>query len=57
MSFLDHSYRRARPLLFGWLERVQVRIGSYGPDGAARKRDREEFEGDFGERNLRGSSL
>mmetsp|Transcript_12648 Transcript_12648/g.40319 ORF Transcript_12648/g.40319 Transcript_12648/m.40319 type:complete len:92 (+) Transcript_12648:1127-1402(+) len=42
------SYRRARPLLFGWLERVQVRIGSYGPDGAARKRDREEFEGDFG---------
>jgi len=43
------SYRRARPLLFGWLERVQVRIGSYGPDGAARKRDREEFEGDFGE--------
>ena len=35
---------------------MQVRIGSYGSAltartevGAARKRDREEFEGDFGE--------
>jgi len=33
--------------LLGWLERAQIRLGSYGPDGAARKRDREEFEGDF----------
>jgi len=24
-------------------------LGSYGQDGAARKRDREEFEGDFGQ--------
>ena len=39
---------RCRPLLYGWLERAQTRHGSYGPDGAARKRDREEFEGDFG---------
>ena len=32
---------------YGWLERAQTRLGSYGPDGAARQRDREEFEGDF----------
>ena len=42
------AYKRCRPLLYGWLERAQIRLGSYGPDGAARKRDREEFEGDFG---------
>ena len=43
------AYKRCRPLLYGWLERAQTSLGSYGPDGAARKRDREEFEGDFGE--------
>ena len=42
------AYKRCRPLLYGWLERAQTRLGSYGPDGAARQRDREEFEGDFG---------
>ena len=41
------AYKRCRPLLYGWLERAQTRLGSYGPDGAARQRDREEFEGDF----------
>jgi len=40
------AYKRCRPLLYGWLERAQTRLGSYGPDGAARQRDRE-FEGDF----------
>ena len=42
--------------LLGWLERAQIRLGSYGPDGAARKRDREEFEGDFGHGAAAGSS-
>ena len=42
--------------LLGWLERVNIRLGSYGPDGAARKRDREEFEGDFGHGAAAGSS-
>ena len=41
------AYRRCRPLLYGWLERAQLRLGAYGPDGAARRRDQEEFEGDF----------
>ena len=41
------AYKRCRPLLYGWLERAQTRLGSYGPDGAARQRDLEEFEGDF----------
>mmetsp|Transcript_43190 Transcript_43190/g.139221 ORF Transcript_43190/g.139221 Transcript_43190/m.139221 type:complete len:216 (-) Transcript_43190:74-721(-) len=40
------AYKRCRPLLYGWLERAQTRLGSYGPDGAARQRDLEEFEGD-----------
>ncbi|EOD34448.1 hypothetical protein EMIHUDRAFT_441274 [Emiliania huxleyi CCMP1516] len=40
------AYKRCRPQLYGWLERAQNRLGSYGPDGAARKRDREEFERD-----------
>ena len=44
---LPLAYKRCRPLLYGWLERAQARLGSYGPDGAARQRDREEFEGDF----------
>jgi hypothetical protein len=38
---------RCLPLLYAWLERAQTRLGSYGPDGAARKRDLEEFEADF----------
>jgi len=50
------AYKRCRPLLYGWLERAQTRLGSYGPDGAARKRDREEFEGDFGHGAAAGSS-
>ncbi|EOD37662.1 hypothetical protein EMIHUDRAFT_225242 [Emiliania huxleyi CCMP1516] len=29
-----------------------IRLGSYGPDGAARQRDREEFEGDFADPTL-----
>ena len=41
------AYQRCRPGLLGWLERVQIKLGSYGPDGAARKRDREAFERDF----------
>ena len=27
----------------------KIRLDAYGPDGAARQRDREEFEGDFAE--------
>ena len=46
------AYKRCRPLLYGWLERAQIRLGSYGPDGAARQRDREEFEGDFADPTL-----
>ena len=42
------AYKRCRPGLLGWLQRAQISLGAYGPDGAARKRDREEFEGDFG---------
>ena len=41
--------KRCRPGLLGWLERAQIRLDAYGPDGAARQRDREEFEGDFAE--------
>ena len=41
------AYKRCRPGLYGWLERANIRLGSYGPDGAARQRDREEFEADF----------
>ena len=41
------AHKRCRHLLYGWLERAQLRLGSYGANGAARKRDREEFEGDF----------
>ena len=41
------AHKRCRPGLLGWLERAQIRLGSYGPDGAARKRDREQFECDF----------
>mmetsp|Transcript_31766 Transcript_31766/g.93530 ORF Transcript_31766/g.93530 Transcript_31766/m.93530 type:complete len:145 (+) Transcript_31766:806-1240(+) len=41
------AYKRCRPFFFGWLERAQTRLGSYGPDGAARTRDRDEFEIDF----------
>jgi len=40
------AYKRCRAQLYGWLERAQNRLGAYGPDGAARKRDREEFERD-----------
>ena len=43
------AYKRCRPGLLGWLERAQIRLDAYGPDGAARQRDREEFEGDFAE--------
>jgi len=43
------AYKRSRPLLYAWLERAQMRLGAYGPDGAARKRDRKEFEIEFGE--------
>ena len=50
------AYKRCRPLLYGWLERAQTSLGSYGPDGAARKRDREEFEGDFAGDGAAGSS-
>ena len=42
------AYKRCRPLFYSWLERAQLRLNSYGEGGAARKRDREEFEGDFG---------
>ena len=48
------AYKRCRPLLYGWLERANTRLGSYGPDGAARKRDREEFEADFALATARG---
>ena len=41
------AYKRCRPGLVLWLERANIRLGSYGPDGAARQRDLEEFEGDF----------
>mmetsp|Transcript_36123 Transcript_36123/g.120927 ORF Transcript_36123/g.120927 Transcript_36123/m.120927 type:complete len:319 (-) Transcript_36123:251-1207(-) len=41
------AYKRCRPLFYSWLERAQLRLNSYGEGGAARKRDREEFEGDF----------
>ncbi|EOD30598.1 hypothetical protein EMIHUDRAFT_253684 [Emiliania huxleyi CCMP1516] len=41
------AYKRCRPLLLGWLERAQIRLDSYGLDGAARQRDREEFESEF----------
>ena len=41
------AYNRCRPLLYGWLERANIRLGSYGPDGAARQHDLEEFEADF----------
>ena len=41
------AYKRCRPLLYGWLERANIRLGSYGPDGAARQHDLEEFEADF----------
>jgi len=41
------AYKRCRPGLVGWMERANIRLGSYGPDGAARKRDREQFECDF----------
>ena len=40
------AYKRCRAQLYGWLERAQNRLGAYGPDGAARKRDREVFERD-----------
>ncbi|EOD19142.1 hypothetical protein EMIHUDRAFT_75525 [Emiliania huxleyi CCMP1516] len=40
------ALKRCRPQLYGWLERAQNRLGAYGPDGAARQRDREEFESD-----------
>lgn len=42
------AYKRCRPLLYGWLERAQLRLGAYGPNGVARKRDRDEFDRDFG---------
>ena len=48
------AYKRCRPLLYSWLERAQTRLGSYGPDGAARQRDRDEFEGDFASATARG---
>jgi len=41
------AYKRCRSGLLLWLERANIRLGSYGPEGAARKRDREEFECDF----------
>jgi len=41
------AYKRCRPLLLGWLERAQIQLDSYGLDGAARQRDREEFESEF----------
>ena len=44
---LKSLYKRCRPLFYSWLERAQLRLNSYGEGGAARKRDREEFEGDF----------
>ena len=50
------AYKLCRPGLVLWLERANIRLGSYGPDGAARKRDREEFEGDFGHGAAAGSS-
>jgi len=40
--------------LLGWLERANIRLGSYGPDGAARQRDRDEFEGDLALATARG---
>ena len=50
------AYKRCRPLLYSWLERAQTRqarlLLEYGPDGAARQRDREEFEGDFADPTL-----
>ena len=51
------AHKRCRPQLYGWLERAQLRLGAYGPVGAARKRDREEFERDrLLSRLTRGSS-
>ena len=48
------AYKRCRPLLYGWLEKAQIELGSYGPDGAARQHDRDEFEGDFASATARG---
>ena len=47
LRFLWHgvlAYQRARPGLFAWLERAQLRCNAYGPDGVARVRDLDEFE-------------
>ena len=41
------AYKRCRPGLLGWLERAQIRLGSYCENDAARKRDLAEFERDF----------
>lgn len=41
------AYKRCRWRLYGWLERAQLRLDSYGVGGAARKRDLDEFESDF----------
>jgi len=48
------AYKRCCSHLYGWLERAQLELGSYGPDGAARQRDRDEFEGDLALATARG---
>ena len=41
------AYKRCRARLLCWLERAQIRMHAYGPDGVARRRDQAAFEADF----------
>ena len=43
-----HASKIVKRGIFGWLERAQLRLGSYSKDGAARSRDRMEYEDEFG---------
>ena len=40
--------KRYKPQLYAWWEAVSLRLRSFAPGGAGRKRDREAFEHDFG---------
>ena len=48
------AYKRAKPQLLAWLERCQIRIDSYGPNGVARNRDREAYEAEFADHDGSG---
>ena len=41
------SYKRMRSAFLAWLERAQIRLDAYGPEGPARLRDKEAFEREF----------